>query len=90
MNELSHPTAETVSEDVYRTETTSPDMDGIHLPTVIEVNTPLQTKESNIIVDRVKENETRSLQLDNQNLRNELTRFKSHANILIIELFKND
>ena len=92
MSELSHPAAKTVSEDVCRSGTTSPDMDGIHLPTVIEVNTPspLQIKESDIMADREKENETRSLQLDNQNLRDELTRLKSHANILTIGLFKND
>ena len=90
MNELSHPTAETVSEDVCRNETTGPYMDEIHLPMVTEVSMPLQTEELDIIVDRERENETRSLRLDNQNLRDELTGLKSRKNILTIELFRNN
>ena len=90
MNELSHPTAETVSEDVCRNETTGPYMDEIHLPMVTEVSMPLQTEELDIIVNRERENETRSLRLDNQNLRDELTGLKSRKNILTIELFKNN
>ena len=65
-------------------------MDETHLPTVTEVSTVLQTEEPDIIVDGKRKSEIRSLQLDRKNLWDELTKLKSYAQVLTIELFGNN
>ena len=86
-----YSTTETVSEDVSMDERASQIVDEVHFPTVTEVDTVEQQIELDNIVDSDRESEIKSLQLDNQSLRDEVTELKSrHAPVFTMELFENN
>ena len=88
---VNYCTTETVSEDVSIDEMASHIVDEVYFPTLTEGNTVEQQIELNNIVDSDRESEIKSLQLDNQSLRDEVTELKSHhAPVFTMELFENN